>query len=189
MYNGIEAVAVKGTGLSGYVQRSRATVGGQGRAAVPSLLQSDDSDCGRGVNPLEQRRSHRENEDLAARLEAHRLLREIKLRVLLYGEERRVAGVEDATVRRECDELYTSLVEEMKRGERGRQRAEAKKTAAQFAAAFDVKAGSSRGTGWSFDRAVQATEKEKNEEARRKGQEQGLVEHLKRVRREEEEKS
>ncbi|GET85373.1 hypothetical protein, conserved [Leishmania tarentolae] len=190
MYNGVEAAAVKGTGLSGYVQRSRVNVSAAGRA--PAEEGAEPVEGGASINPLEQRRAQGENREMAARLESHHALRDVRLRVMLYREEREAAGVDPVTIDRECDELYNSLLVAAKRRLKAQQKTENAKTAAKFAAAFGVKstatmttAGSGGvGSGSAFDRSVQEVEKRRSEEERRRHQEAQLVEHLKRMRRE-----
>ncbi|KAG5487369.1 hypothetical protein CUR178_08455 [Leishmania enriettii] len=189
MYNGVEAAEVKGTGLSGYVQRSRVNVSAAGRA--PAEDGATAVEGGASINPLEQRRAQGENREMAARLESHRALREVRLRVMLYREEREAAGVDTVTVERECGELYESLLAAARRRLKAQQKTEAAKTAAKFAAAFGVKstmvataAGGGAGIGSAFDRSVQEVERHRKEEERRRHQEAQLVEHLKRVRRE-----
>ncbi|KAK7194867.1 hypothetical protein NESM_000407900 [Novymonas esmeraldas] len=178
MYNGVEAAAVKGTGLSGYVQRSRVNVSAAGRAPAEAAVTAMEG--GATINPLEQRRAQAENAEMAARLESHRVLRAARLRVALYREERMDAGVDAATVARECEELHAALLTAAKRQLATQQRSAQAKTAAQFAAAFGVKA--SAGGGSAFDRSVQEVERQRGEEERRRQQEAQLVEHLKRVR-------
>ncbi|AYU75530.1 hypothetical protein, conserved [Leishmania donovani] len=189
MYNGVEAAAVKGTGLSGYVQRSRVNVLATGR--VPAEEGAAAMEGGASINPLEQRRAQGENREMAARLESHRALREVRLRVMLYREEREAAGVDPVTMDRECGELYDSLLVAAKRRLKAQQKTENAKTVAKFAAAFGVKAtaavttsGGGAGSGSAFDRSVQEVEKHRTEEERRRHQEAQLVEHLKRMRRE-----
>lgn len=193
MYNGVEAAAVKGTGLSGYVQRSRVNVTAASYSAVPL---NDDAaavaarEGGASINPLAERRAQVENADMEARLAAHYALRDVRLRVLLYREEREAAGVDAVTVDRECGELYASLLTTAKQQVKKKQKAEQAKSAAKFAAAFGVKANSAATAaaahdgGSAFDRSVQDAERKRNEEERRHRQEQQLVEHLKRMRRE-----
>ncbi|KAG5512276.1 hypothetical protein JKF63_07798 [Porcisia hertigi] len=186
MYNGVEAAAVKGTGLSGYVQRSRVNVSAAGRA--PAEQGATAVEGGASINPLEQRRAQGENREMAARLDSHRALREVRLRVFLYREEREAAGVDTVTVERECAELYQSLLVAAKRQLKVQQRTENAKTAAKFASAFGVRSttasttGGSAGIGSAFDRSVQEVEKHRLEDERRRHQEAQLVEHLKRVR-------
>lgn len=191
MYNGVEAAAVKGTGLSGYVQRSRVNVTAAGRAAAPLHDNEEEiaaREGGSSINPLAQRRAQVENSEMATRLAAHHALRAVRLRVLLYREEREAAGVASVTVDRECGELYASLLAEAQQHLKTQQKEDHAKSAAKFAAAFGVKpagAAAEVGTrGSAFDRSVQDVEKQRSEEERRQRQEQQLVEHLKRVRRE-----
>ncbi|CAJ1015485.1 hypothetical protein, conserved [Leishmania lindenbergi] len=187
MYNGVEAVSIKGTGLSGYVQRSRVNVSAAGRAPVEEGTMA--AEGGSSINPLEQRRAQGENREMAARLESHHTLREVRLRVLLYREERQAAGIDAATVERECGELYESLLVAAKGRLKAQQKTENAKTAAKFAAAFGVKsttattaAGGGAGSGSAFSRSVQEAEKRRSEDERRSRQEAQLVEHLKRMR-------
>ncbi|KPA73661.1 hypothetical protein ABB37_09600 [Leptomonas pyrrhocoris] len=190
MYNGVEATAVKGTGLSGYVQRSRVNVTTAGRSAAPLTEDEVAKEGGESINPLAQRRAQMENKEMASRLAAHHALRDVRLRVLLYREERAAAGVDVVTVDRECDELYASLLTTAKHQLKTQQKAEQAKSAAKFAAAFGIKQPASSASaaevtrGSAFDRAVQDVEKQRSEEERRQRHEQQLVEHLKRVRRE-----
>jgi hypothetical protein len=201
MYGGVEAAAVKGTGLSGYVQRSRVNVTTAGRAAAPLTEDDVAREGGESINPLAQRRAQVENTEMASKLAAHQALRAVHLRVLLYREERAAAGVDAATVERECEELYASLMATARQQLKSQQKAEQAKSAARFAAAFGVKTSNSAATtagtadagaasttavesGSAFDRAVQDAAKQRNEEERRQRQEQQLVEHLKRMRRE-----
>ncbi|CAJ1005237.1 hypothetical protein Q4I28_000557 [Leishmania naiffi] len=183
MYNGVEAVSIKGTGLSGYVQRSRVNVSAAGRAPVEEGTMA--AEGGSSINPLEQRRAQGENREMAARLESHHALREVRLRVLLYREERQAAGIDAATVERECGELYESLLVAAKGRLKAQQKTENAKTAAKFAAAFGVKsttATTAAGSGSAFSRSVQEAEKRRSEDERRSRQEAQLVEHLKRMR-------
>lgn len=188
MYNGVEAAAVKGTGLSGYVQRSRVNISASAASRTAPLDESaiTAAEGGASINPLEQRRAQAENAEMAARLQAHHALREVRLRVLRYREDREATGVDAATIERECGELYESLLTAAKRELKTQQRQEKAKSAAKFAAAFGVKAAASAGagSGSAFDRSVQEVEKQRAELARRQQQEAQLAEHLKRVRRE-----
>ncbi|KPI87843.1 hypothetical protein ABL78_3070, partial [Leptomonas seymouri] len=182
MYNGVEAAVVKGTGLSGYIQRSRVNVTTAGRSTAPLTEDEVAKEGGETVNPLAQHRAQGENKEAASRLAAHRALRDVRLRVLLYREEREAAGVDAVTVDRECGELYESLLTAAKQQLKTQHNAEQAKSAAKFAAAFNVRptaasaaattsaAGGTRGS--AFDRALQDAEKQSNEEERRQRQEQ-----------------
>lgn len=182
MYNGIEAAQVKGTGLSGYVQRSKATVTSQLSKFRPvDVDDTDGATPAESINPLLQKRSQKENEELARRLEVHKAIRAVRLRVLLYREEREAAGVPAGSVERECAELYRSLMEAVVEEQLSKKKSEDQKTAERFAAAFGVKTAAGGATS-AFDRAKQEEERRETEEARRKQAEQQLAERLKRVR-------
>ncbi|EKG05456.1 hypothetical protein TCSYLVIO_003465 [Trypanosoma cruzi] len=183
MYNGIESVSVKGTGLSGYVQRSRAAISQLSKFTPVDY--TDDVPTA-AVNPLEALRSAKENRELAARLQRHEALRSIKLKVFLYREERTASGVAVDVVDRECQTLrdslmrnYTDEVGEARRVEKEA----AQKTAEKFAAAFRVKQGA---VGDAFDRAQREAERSAAEEERRRAMEQKIAERVKRIKGEKE---
>ncbi|KEG08498.1 hypothetical protein DQ04_07041010 [Trypanosoma grayi] len=181
MYNGIGSVSVKGTGLSGYVQRSRAAVS-QLSKFTPAAYGDEAPPA--PVNPLEALRSAKENKELAARLQRHQALHAVKLKVLLYREERTASGVPDDVVERECLALHESLLRHY-RDEAGEARrleeAEAvQKTAERFAAAFHVRKGTAVGD--AFDRAQREAERQALEEKRRRQLEKQIADRVKRVR-------
>lgn len=178
MYNGLEALQLKGSGLSGYVQRSKATMNiqlskfrGAGEDDVPPTSES--------INPLEQRRSQKENKDLARRLALHKARRDVHLRVMLYRERREMEGVNEGLVDRECSELYQSLMAAVVAEHRNERRRDDQKSAERFAQAFGVKVGTD-----AFDRVQQAEEARVREEKRRAEVEGKLVDRLKKVREE-----
>ncbi|RNF13062.1 uncharacterized protein Tco025E_06369 [Trypanosoma conorhini] len=179
MYNGLEAISVKGTGLSGYVQRSKAAVS-QLAKFTPAEYADDAPPA--AVNPLEALRSAKENRELAARLQRHEALRSIQLKVCTYREERAAGGVAVDVVDRECRTLYDSLMRNYLDAEgEARQAAaaaEAQKTAERFAAAFRVRPGAA---GEAFDRVQREAERRAAEEERRNALEQKIAERVKRV--------
>lgn len=181
---------MKGTGLSGYVQRSRATVHSSLSRFRPSPRAVGDGEGGgaspaESVNPLLAKRSQRENDELARRLDTHKAIRAVALRVLLYREDRLTGGVDAATVERECAELKKSLMQAALAEQQELRRAEEEKTVERFAAAFGVRPSD----GQSFDRARHEEDRHAMEQERRRLKEQQLVERLKRIRQEEEEKT
>lgn len=225
MYNGLEGVAVKGTGLSGYVERSRVHIqhrplrrdeGGES----DGLSRSHTRDAGglsssssvASINPLAVQRSHRENTEAASRLARHKARREVLLRVLHYKEQRtggvrKLGGKENAwmkkeeeskepmeehrssppinesVIEREAAELYKSLMEEVERQEHVEEQKIKGKSAASFAAAFEVRAGHHI-----WDHARLQREKQLIEEQRREKAEIRVAERIKRLRQEKGEK-
>ncbi|CBH14102.1 hypothetical protein, conserved [Trypanosoma brucei gambiense DAL972] len=180
MYNGIAPINVKGTGLSGYVQRSR--------SAVTQLAKFTPAEYTDGMlttakaNPLEALRSAKENKELSGQLEHHRSLRAIKLKVLLYREEREAAGVPPDVISRECATLHGSLLrnymEEAQEARRLGAAELAQKTAERFASAFQVRPGS---LGDAFDRRHREVERQAAEGARKEAIERRIVERVKRI--------
>lgn len=183
MYNGIEAAKVKGTGLSGYTQRSRATLNVTNMRQQQQQMEGDDAalEGGQTINPLLQMRTQKENEEMAQRLASHRAIREVKLKIFLYREERAAKGTAPEVLERECDELYRSLMATVEEAQRARRREEEMKTAERFAEAFGVKSGAG---GSRFDRAATEEEKRQQEAERRQQRERQLVERLKKARQE-----
>ncbi|KAH9577758.1 hypothetical protein LSM04_002725 [Trypanosoma melophagium] len=180
MYNGIGSVSVKGTGLSGYVQRSKAAIS---QLSKFTPVEYTDDVPPPSVNPLEALRPAKENKELAARLEQHQLLRSIKLKVLLYREERMASGVPADVIHRECETLHESLLrnyaDELSETRRVEAKEAAQKTAERFAAAFHVKQGT---LGDAFDRAQREAERQATEAERRRAMEQKIAEKVKRIR-------
>ncbi|RNF10419.1 hypothetical protein TraAM80_01592 [Trypanosoma rangeli] len=179
MYNGLEAISVKGTGLSGYVQRSKAAVS-QLAKFTPAEYTDDIPPA--TINPLEALRSAKENRDLAARLRRHEALRGIKLKVFMYREERVASGVAADVVERECQTLYDSLMRNYRDEAGDAQRVEAaeaaQKTAERFAAAFRVRPGA---VGDAFDRVQREAERRAAEEEHRNAMEQKIAQRVKRI--------
>lgn len=190
MYNGVAAQQVKGTGLSGYVQRSKATVHSQLSRFRPSAV-GEDGEAGltpaNSINPLLAKRSQRENAELERRLEAHKAIRAVRLKVLRYRQDRLTAGVAAVVVDRECAELHRSLMQVAVEQQRELKRADEDKSSERFAAAFGVKTGEA-GSAQAFDRVRQDEQRAAAEELRRRTKEEQLSERLKRVRQEEESK-
>lgn len=213
MYNGLQGVSFKGTGLSGYVQRSRVNIqqrrhrydagegGLEGREGEEHALVSSSSSA-LSTNPLAIQRSHQENEKAAARLARHKARRHVHLQVLHYKEQRlggakgsvksttravkeeeSVADacqhVSEATVEREANELYKSLMEEVERQEHAEDQKLKAKSAASFAAAFEV-----RTNHRTWDHAQLQREKQLLEEQRREKAQINVAERIKRLRRE-----
>ncbi|CCW64216.1 unnamed protein product [Phytomonas sp. EM1] len=185
MYNNITATSVKGTGLSGYVQRSKAIVGTRVNRFSPNNTSEAKQLQEATINPLMLMRSQKENHDMALRLQLHKAIRAVKLKVYLYKEEQLTAGADASTVERECEELYRALMEVAMENQREIKKAHEKKTASQFAAAFGVKE-STGAIGRDFDRAQREEIKQAAEEERRKQLEHQLAERLKKVRQENE---
>ncbi|CCW71287.1 unnamed protein product [Phytomonas sp. Hart1] len=182
MYNNVTAAPAKGTGLSGYVQRSKAVVGARLHSVSISEAKSPQEAA---INPLAMMRSQKENHDMALRLQLHKAIRAVRLKVFLYKEERLAAGADASTVERECEELHRSLMEVAMENQRAIKKAEEKKTASQFAAAFGVKE-TSGAIDRDFDRAQREEVKQSAEEERRRQLEHQLAERLKKVRQESE---
>lgn len=178
MYNGIEAVEIKGTGLSGYVQRSKATM----RLQVSTFRPVETGDAAEAINPLLAKRSQRENGDMARRLEIHQAIRAVKLKVFLYREDRLAGGAIADTVSRECQELHDSLMEVAMEEQRELKKREDTKSAERFAAAFGVKGDGAGGR--AFDRAHQEEGKRISEQERRQTLEHQLAERVKKARHE-----
>ncbi|KAG8341238.1 hypothetical protein ERJ75_000254800 [Trypanosoma vivax] len=180
MYNGVAALSVKGTGLSGYVQRSKSTAVQLSKFASSGFGGDAPPEC--RVNPLEALRSAKENAELASRLEQHKALRSIKLKVLLYREERMSAGIPGDVVERECDTLHASLyrnyLEESREARRVGAAEAAHKTAERFAAAFNVRPGA---LGDAFDRQQREAERQAADAARREVMERRVAAKVKRA--------
>lgn len=213
MYNGLQGVSFKGTGLSGYVQRSRVHIqqrrpnydareGGLGGTDEVERATASSSSLALSTNPLAIQRSHQENEKAAARLARHKARRHVLLQVLHYKEQRlggakggmklatgavkeeeSVADasqhVSEGTVQREAEELYKSLMEEVERQEHVEDQKLKAKSAASFAAAFEV-----RTNHHTWDHAQLQREKQLLEEQRREKAQINVAERIKRIRRE-----
>lgn len=232
MYNGLEGVAVKGTGLSGYVERSRVHIQqrprrwseggkGEGRSWFGSTETGEQaglsSSSGASINPLEVQRSHRENKEMAARFARHKARRQVLLRVLEYKDQRsreiikrrkeeeerkreelgedeegdllamegrrgrrgEEPTISEDLIEREGAELYKSLMEEVERQEYAEDQKIKEKSAASFAAAFEV-----RGDHHNWDYARLLREKQQMEEQRREKAQVKVAERIKRFRQE-----
>lgn len=199
MYNGLQAVAVKGTGLSGYVERSRVQLAPQRRRWNPSItssgvgvggengegggssggggLQNSAGGGDESVNPLAVQRSYRENADAARRLARHKAIRGVHLRIWEYRQNRLQAGMAAGVVDREASELYAALMAAVEEAEAESAAVERKKSAAAFAAAFDVRA-----EGHTWDPVQLQREKQLAEEEWRERKEREVGEKLKRMR-------
>ncbi|CAD2221170.1 hypothetical protein AGDE_00800 [Angomonas deanei] len=179
MHNGIEAAQVKGTGLSGYVQRSKATVQTSNLSKFRSI-DDDEGSPAETINPLLQKRTEEENLAMARRLEVHKAIRSVRLKVLLYGRERLEKNIDPDTVERECEEYYTSLMKVTKEELTKEQRSIESKTAERFAEAFGVKTKEYS----PFDLAKKEDERRRHEEELIRQREQQLAEKTKRLKEE-----
>lgn len=152
MYNGIGShTSLKGSGLSGYVQHSRAIA----RSNLQDAVDVNTMGVLDRITPLERMRSNKENEEMARRLEEHRRLRSIEVDVLTFAEELRTKypDMDEATVNAQCDERRNTLLAQLKKTSTkkdGKKEglATGKKTSKDFAIAFGVgdykKSGSAR---------------------------------------------
>ena len=177
----------KGSGLSGYVQRSRA--GGAVRSANAHIfgpmggVAAADTSAEASLTPLERMRTTAENTNLAQRLEEHRKQRALELRVLEYGENLTAAGEKpEEQIASEVAELRKTLLteykEDLKKMIEKRQAAAraggaqtsssgvgGKKTAKDFAAAFKVNT-EGREAGDAFEKERRSLQKIARLEAR-----------------------
>lgn len=183
-YNGVGMVSTKGTGLSGYIQRSRVAV----RQSLTAPRSSHDDTNGLESDrptPLEAARSVQENQVLATLLAQHDRLRLLKLQVLDHQERRTADGVDAGVVRDECKLMGEALVaqyrEEKASAERERQVRAKARGAEAFAEAFSVTQGGT-GSGDAFDRKKRDDEKSKREAARRVAAETKLLDRAKKMR-------
>eukprot|EP00796_Vickermania_ingenoplastis_P010762 gene10762-7490_t len=183
MYNGLQSVSIKGSGLSGYVERSRAQTG---RSTAAQRRSAADATAGASINPLEVRRARPENDAAAERLALHKARRAAHLDVALYREERLRAGVDAAVVEREAKEMLSSKLAQVEDGLARREAEERQKTAESFASAFDVRPGEA-GSAWDYARLQR--EKQAAELAWRQRKEEQLAETIKRLRTEEDEEA
>jgi CRISPR/Cas system CMR-associated protein Cmr5 small subunit len=170
--------SIKGTGLSGYVQRSRVAVRQTINARGSAEEEVDAADY---VTPLEAARGAQENHVLASLLAQHDRLRELKMRVLDHKEMRLKQGADLETVNEECHLMGESLLaqfrEENAVSERERQTKAKARGAQAFAEAFAVES-----AGSAFDRAKREEDKASREVARRAAAEQKLLDRAKKVR-------
>ena len=158
MYNGVGMGSTRGTGLSGYIQRSRVVA--QRSLALNEPVDGAEPEGRDATTALEKARSKNENNSLAAALEEHDKLRAIRLRIILYGEERQREGIQHDQIDRECAELNAALLRQYVQEKQSKlTAATAAKTQVQFAEAFGVQKGEE---GTAFDRVRQAAaEKER----------------------------
>lgn len=88
-YNGVGGSSAKGTGLSGYIQRSRATVStNRLQLSSASSTSAGPTAHGEEINYLTAARSHQDNVAVAALFARHRALRERKEAAMLYYTQR-----------------------------------------------------------------------------------------------------
>lgn len=175
MYNGLQSGSMKGSGLSGFVERSRVQVATASRPAAAGPV-------GRPtVNPLEEGRSQRENAALAARLDLHRRRRDAVLRAALYRESRLAErpDIEPAVLEAEVEGTRRAVLDRVEAEEQQAAAAARRKSAAAFAEAFDVKP---REVGDAWDYARLQREKMAAEEERRARAEEKVSERIKRLR-------
>ncbi|CUE65215.1 Hypothetical protein, putative [Bodo saltans] len=177
-YNGVGMASIKGTGLSGYVQRSRVAVR---QNSASSRSTSDAVNTADYVSPLEAARSAQENLILANLLAQHDRLRELKLRVLEHKELRVGQGADLDTVNGECQLMGESLLVQFREEKAVAEREQHTKVKARDAQAFaDAFAVESAGS--AFDRSKKEEEKASREVARRAAAEQKLLDRAKKIR-------
>lgn len=180
MYQGLQAVGVKGSGLSGYVERSRVHTTTARRGDVTSAEGSTGGLL--GANPLELQRTKRESEAMAVLLADHKARRDVRLKIVRYQEQRRAEGIEEQVLEREAAELHTSLMDALSHSMKEKAAQQQKKSAEAFAAAFGVSRGSFDGVSSAVDYTAQKKKKEEQERQRRDMAEAKVAAKIKRLR-------
>lgn len=175
-YNGVGMGSIKGTGLSGYVQRSRVAVRQQGVSTAVEERQAADA-----PSMLEAARSTNENAALASILAQHNRLRALKIELLLHKQHRISQGAEaeiaDEEARLMGESFLSQFREENAIANRDRHIKTKARDAQTFADAFAVESSRS-----AFDKAKRDEEKSLREATRRASAEQKLMDRAKKIR-------
>lgn len=179
-YNGVGMTSTKGSGLSGYIQRSRVAVR---RSNIQEQAGDDEIDTKGKPTALEKSRSKQENDDLAAALLDHDRLRAIKLEVVEYREGRLAEGVPSDQVERESNELKATRLRHYNEEKQAAIEKMAPKSAERFAEAFGVRGDkSTHVAGDAFDRDRHQRAKAAAQQERSKVLEEKIEERLKKAR-------